>query len=225
MVDRIVPATTDDDRADVARLVGGTDRAPVIHEPFWQWVLEDEFGPMGRPDFAHVGVQMVADVTPYEMMKLRCLNGSHTALALLGQLHGKQLISEAIADPLLAGFINSLWTRRRSFPRSPFRRERISPPIAGRLTSVFSNPRIIHQTSADRDGHLAEIAATNSGAACRKSYSWPFSDPPLSGACWLAGLCQTDTGSSATGFTTRLPGPLPRSLLQRLTVTAMCGLC
>ena len=48
---------------------------------------------------------------PYEMMKLRCLNGSHTALALLGQLHGKQVVSAAIADPLLAGFINSLWTQ------------------------------------------------------------------------------------------------------------------
>ncbi len=145
MVDRIVPATTDDDRADVARLVEGTDRAPVFHEPFWQWVLEDNFGPMGRPDFAHVGIQMVADVTPYEKMKLRCLNGSHTALAILGQLHGKQLVSEAIADPLLAGFINSLWTQE-IIPSVTVPQGEDINAYCRVLGERFSNPRIMHQT-------------------------------------------------------------------------------
>ncbi len=144
MVDRIVPATTEDDCADVARLVGAKDRAPVIHEPFWQWVLEDEFGPMGRPDFSHVGVQMVTDVTPYETMKLRCLNGSHTALALLGQLHGKQSVSEAIADPLLAGFINSLWTQE-IIPSVTVPRGEDIIAYCRALGERFSNPRIIHQ--------------------------------------------------------------------------------
>ncbi len=146
MVDCIVPATTDEDRADVARLVGGADRAPVIHEPFWQWVLEDDFGPMGRPDLAHVGVQMVADAMPYEMMKLRCLNGSHTALALLGQLHGKQVISAAIADPLLAGFINSLWTQE-IIPSVTVPQGEDITAYCRALGERFSNPRIIHQTA------------------------------------------------------------------------------
>jgi fructuronate reductase len=146
MVDRIVPATTKDDRDDVLRLVGRKDQAPVIHEPFWQWVIEDDFGPMGRPDLASVGVQLVADVTPYEMMKLRCLNGSHTALALLGQLHGKQTVSAAITDPLLAGFIDSLWSQE-IIPSVTVPQGQDITAYCKALGARFSNPRIIHQTA------------------------------------------------------------------------------
>ena len=146
MVDRIVPATTKDDRDDVLRLVGRKDQAPVIHEPFWQWVIEDDFGLMGRPDLASVGVQLVADVTPYEMMKLRCLNGSHTALALLGQLHGKQTVSVAITDPLLAGFIDSLWSQE-IIPSVTVPQGQDITAYCKALGARFSNPRIIHQTA------------------------------------------------------------------------------
>jgi fructuronate reductase len=146
MVDRIVPATTKDDRDDVLRLVGRKDQAPVIHEPFWQWVIEDDFGPMGRPDLASVGVQLVADVMPYEMMKLRCLNGSHTALALLGQLHGKQTVSAAITDPLLAGFIDSLWSQE-IIPSVTVPQGQDITAYCKALGARFSNPRIIHQTA------------------------------------------------------------------------------
>jgi fructuronate reductase len=146
MVDRIVPATTKDDRDDVLRLVGRKDQAPVIHEPFWQWVIEDDFGPMGRPDLASVGVQLVADVTPHEMMKLRCLNGSHTALALLGQLHGKQTVSAAITDPLLAGFIDSLWSQE-IIPSVTVPQGQDITAYCKALGARFSNPRIIHQTA------------------------------------------------------------------------------
>ena len=111
MIDRIVPATTEADRAHVATIIGHEDRAPVIHEAFSQWVIEDDFGVLGRPNFAAVGAQMVADVAPFESMKLRCLNGSHTALAILGSLHGKATVSEAICDPVLAAFIDNLWHR------------------------------------------------------------------------------------------------------------------
>lgn len=109
MIDRIVPATTDADRAHVATIIGHEDHAPVIHEAFSQWVIEDDFGVLGRPDFGAVGAQMVADVAPFESMKLRCLNGSHTALAILGSLHGKATVSDAISDPALSDFIDSLW--------------------------------------------------------------------------------------------------------------------
>src|SRR5919107_4480355 len=70
MVDRITPVTTDDDRAEVARRFGLEDRWPVTCEPFTQWVLEDRFT-LGRPGFEDVGVQVVQDVEPYELMKLR----------------------------------------------------------------------------------------------------------------------------------------------------------
>ncbi len=78
MVDRIVPETTDLDRSEISSALGMTDAWPVVTEPFTQWIVEDRF-PAGRPDFAAAGVQMVLDVTPFEHMKLRLLNASHSA--------------------------------------------------------------------------------------------------------------------------------------------------
>ncbi|WP_448188643.1 mannitol dehydrogenase family protein [Azospirillum sp. sgz301742] len=107
MVDRIVPATTDDDRAAVARRLGCEDAWPVMTEPFTQWVIEDRF-PTGRPAWELEGAELVADVHPYEFMKLRLLNGSHSILAYLGYLAGYQTVSEAIADPAYARLIRGL---------------------------------------------------------------------------------------------------------------------
>ncbi|MGY1683550.1 mannitol dehydrogenase family protein [Geodermatophilus sp. SYSU D01176] len=99
MVDRITPATTDDDRAEAARLLGVEDRWPVVCEPYTQWVLEDRFG-LGRPPLEDVGVQLVDDVEPYELMKLRLLNAGHQALAYLGALAGHRMVHEVAQDPL-----------------------------------------------------------------------------------------------------------------------------
>lgn len=107
MVDRIVPATTDEDRARLAAALGAEDAWPVMTEPFTQWVLEDRF-PLGRPDLAAVGVELVADVEPFEHMKLRLLNGSHSTLAYLGYLAGYQTVAEAVADPALARLIRTM---------------------------------------------------------------------------------------------------------------------
>jgi fructuronate reductase len=107
MVDRIVPATTDADRATVDAALGLQDAWPVMAEPFWQWVVEDTF-PAGRPDLAASGVELVRDVAPYELMKLRLLNGSHSTLAYLGYLAGFKTISEAVADPGLARLVRRL---------------------------------------------------------------------------------------------------------------------
>jgi mannitol 2-dehydrogenase len=103
MVDRITPATTDDDRAEVARRFGIADGWPVVCEPFTQWVLEDWDGE--RPAYENVGVQLVADVGPYELMKLRLLNGSHQALCYLGYLAGYRYAHEVCQDPLFAEFL------------------------------------------------------------------------------------------------------------------------
>ena len=111
MVDRIVPATTDADIERLAQRTGICDAAPVMHEPFRQWVIEDNFVGKRRPDFAAVGVELVADVRPYEHMKLRCLNGTHSAIAYLGYLAGAETVSEAVARPALAGFVRHLWAR------------------------------------------------------------------------------------------------------------------
>jgi mannitol 2-dehydrogenase len=104
MVDRITPVTTDDDRAEIARRFGVEDRWPVVCEPFTQWVLEDSF-PLGRPPFEDVGVQLVGDVEPYELMKLRLLNASHQALCYFGYLAGHRLVHDVCQDPLFANFL------------------------------------------------------------------------------------------------------------------------
>jgi fructuronate reductase len=88
MVDRIVPATKPEDIERVAALTGRLDLSPVMHEPFRQWVIEDRFVGDGRPDLAAVGAQLVAEVRPFELMKLRMLNGTHSSLAYLGYLAG-----------------------------------------------------------------------------------------------------------------------------------------
>jgi mannitol 2-dehydrogenase len=104
MVDRITPQTTDDDRAQVAERFGIVDGWPVVCEPFTQWVLEDDF-PLGRPPYEDVGVQVVEDVEPYELMKLRLLNASHQALCYFGYLAGYRLVHDVCQDPLFADFL------------------------------------------------------------------------------------------------------------------------
>ena len=104
MVDRITPATTDEDRAEVASQFGVEDAWPVVCEPFTQWVLEDRFS-LGRPPLEDAGAQVVDDVDPYERMKLRLLNASHQGLAYLGRLAGYRLVHEAAQDPLFQAFL------------------------------------------------------------------------------------------------------------------------
>ena len=104
MVDRITPVTTDDDRAEISERFGVEDAWPVVCEPFTQWVLEDNF-PQGRPPFEEVGVEVVPDVEPYELMKLRLLNASHQALCYFGYLAGYRLVHEVCQDPLFATFL------------------------------------------------------------------------------------------------------------------------
>jgi mannitol 2-dehydrogenase len=104
MVDRITPVTTDHDRELIAERFGIEDGWPVVCEPFTQWALEDRF-PAGRPPYDEVGVQLVPDVTPYELMKLRLLNASHQGLCYLGYLSGYRYAHEVCSDPLFTGFL------------------------------------------------------------------------------------------------------------------------
>ena len=104
MVDRITPVTTDADRAEVSERFGIEDRWPVVCEPYTQWVLEDAFS-LGRPPYEDAGVQIVADVVPYELMKLRLLNASHQALCYFAYLSGFRLVHEAAQDPTFRAFL------------------------------------------------------------------------------------------------------------------------
>ncbi|MEU4014863.1 mannitol dehydrogenase family protein [Microbacterium sp. NPDC028030] len=112
MVDRITPITTDADRALVREQFGVDDAWPVIAEPFAQWVLEDRFTD-GRPALEKVGVQLVDDVRPYELMKLRLLNASHQALAYFGLLLGYDYAHEAAVDPLIQSLLRRYMTEAR----------------------------------------------------------------------------------------------------------------
>jgi mannitol 2-dehydrogenase len=104
MVDRITPVTTDADREEIRERFGIDDRWPVICEPFTQWVLEDAFT-AGRPPYERAGVQLVRNVEPYELMKLRLLNGSHQAMCYFAYLCGYRLVHEAAQDPLFRAFL------------------------------------------------------------------------------------------------------------------------
>lgn len=103
MVDRITPVTTDDDRAAVREL-GIDDAWPVVAEPYAQWVLEDNFA-AGRPPLEQGGVQVVADVGPWERMKLRLANGGHQAMCHVGVLAGYRYAHEAAGDPAIAAYL------------------------------------------------------------------------------------------------------------------------
>jgi fructuronate reductase len=108
MVDRIVPATTQADRAYVREQLKLNDAAPVMTEPFTQWVIEDQFAGL-KPAWHLGGAQFVSDVAPFELAKLRLLNGAHSAMACLGHTVGYQFIYEVASDPLFTRLVEALW--------------------------------------------------------------------------------------------------------------------
>jgi mannitol 2-dehydrogenase len=107
MVDRITPVTSEEDRRLLAEKHRVEDRWPVVCEPFTQWVLEDRFagGAARRPPLEQAGIQLVANVEPYELMKLRLLNASHQALCYPGYLAGYRFAHEVCADPTFVEYL------------------------------------------------------------------------------------------------------------------------
>jgi len=141
MVDRITPATTEADIEALAGQIGVIDRAMVKTEPFWQWVIEDRFaGP--RPAFEDVGVQVVADVAPWETAKLRLLNGAHSAMAYLGGLAGLSFVHDFVDNSVRAAFIDRLWNEAEA-TLTPAAGLDIAAYRAALLTR-FANPALHH---------------------------------------------------------------------------------
>jgi fructuronate reductase len=143
MVDRIVPSTTDADRETVAGLVGAEDAWPIMTEPFTQWVIEDHF-PDGRPPFEKAGAQMVADVEPFERMKLRMLNGSHSTMAYLGYLAGYEYISDVMGDPDFVELVHGLMTEE-AMPTLDMPGVDLGA-YRDQLLDRFRNPALKHRT-------------------------------------------------------------------------------
>ena len=140
MVDRITPATTDRERAILRDEHGLEDNWPVFCEEFRQWVLEDKF-PAGRPALDTVGVTFTSDVSPYELMKIRILNGGHAAIAYPAGLLDIHFVHDAMEDPQIGAFLERL-TRREIQPVVP-------PPPNTKLDDYreliarrFANPKI-----------------------------------------------------------------------------------
>ncbi|WP_092082575.1 mannitol dehydrogenase family protein [Poseidonocella sedimentorum] len=144
MVDRITPATTPERVAALAEITGYHDPACVFHEDFRQWVIEDDFT-AGRPRWDLAGAQFVANVDAHETMKLRCLNGTHSALAYLGYLAGHDTISAAVADPVMARFVRHLW-EAEILPTVPRPEGEDLPAYCASLMARYRDPSIRHLT-------------------------------------------------------------------------------
>ena len=152
MVDRITPVTTDADRAEVEQRYGVTDAWPVVCEPFTQWVLEDAFGD-GRPPWEDAGVQLVDDVEPYELMKLRLLNASHQALCYVGHLAGYRLVHDVAQDPLFADFLLAYMEQEGS---------PTLPPVPGMDLDAYRRELIARFSNAQVKDTVARLCAESS---------------------------------------------------------------
>ena len=143
MVDRIVPSTTPDDVAGLETRLGLIDQGMVKTEPFTQWVIQDWFAGT-RPDFENLGVQITADVAPWEDAKLRLLNGAHSAIAYLGALAGLEYVDQVVALPAYARFVEGLWDEAESTLTPPPGLD----PVAyrGDLMRRFANSALKHRT-------------------------------------------------------------------------------
>ena len=116
-----------------------------MHEPFRQWVVEDAFVGGARPDLGAVGVELVSDVAPFELMKLRCLNGTHSTLAYLGYLAGHETIADAVADAPFAALCRRLWAQEIVPTLTPPEGVDLGA-YAEALLARYANPAIRHRT-------------------------------------------------------------------------------
>ena len=181
MVDRITPVTAAADIAGLADRYGLADGWPVVCETFSQWVIEDRFA-AGRPAWEEVGAQFVADVAPYEMMKLRLLNGSHLAVSGLGRLMGYVTIDEAMADPLITRMMAALMDRETG---------PTVPPVAGidvaaykrTLIERFANPAI--KDTVERVNTDAPLNVLLDPIRARLAAGQPLDILALALAAWL----------------------------------------
>lgn len=143
MVDRIVPAATAQTLHDVAEAIGVEDPCAIACEPYIQWVVEDRFT-QGRPHWEAAGAQLVDDVAPYETMKLRMLNGSHSFLAYLGYLAGYAHISDCMADKHFRRVARHLMLAEQA-PTLTITDVDLTD-YAERLLNRFANPALHHRT-------------------------------------------------------------------------------
>lgn len=196
MVDCITPATSDRERSLVAERFGLIDAVPVACEPFRQWVLEDHF-PMGRPPLEKVGVEFVADVAAYELMKLRILNGGHAAIAYPSALLGHHFVHDAMADPLIAHWLDRLERREIMPTLSPIPDVSYDAYLAT-VTERFCNSAVgdtIHRLCLDGSNRQPKFILPTLADALAKGL--PFGGLALEVALWCRYCAGTDEAGQA----------------------------
>jgi fructuronate reductase len=216
MVDRIVPATTDADRARVSEELGVEDAWPVMTEPFMQWVVEDNFT-AGRPDWEKFGVTMVENVTPFEDMKLRLLNGSHSAIAYLGLLLGHATVAEAFADPTIKRFVDGLWAE--AIPTLP-RNAGLDPQAyTKKLADRYANTALQHRMAQiANDGSQKLPQRIVASALERAAEGVPVAHLMLVVAAWIAACEARGTQLATNLFTDPLDSALGEIFANRSPV-------
>ncbi len=144
MVDRIVPRTTDADRARIDTQLGLHDAWPVMAEPFFDWAVEDRFA-AGRPAWNLAGARFVADAAPFEALKLRMVNGAHSTIAYLGAMAGWQTVDAAIGQPALRRVVEAMM-RDEIEPTLPALPGLDLAVYRASLLQRFANPALAHRT-------------------------------------------------------------------------------
>ncbi|UCI30559.1 mannitol dehydrogenase family protein [Mesorhizobium sp. B4-1-4] len=213
MVDRIVPATTDADRARISGELGVEDAWPVMTEPFRQWVVEDKF-PAGRPAWEKFGVTMVGDVRPFEDMKLRLLNGAHSAIAYLGLLSGHATVDRAFADPAIRSFVDALWAE--AIPTLPTDAGLDTSAYTAQLAERFSNTALAHRTAQIANDGSQKLPQRIIASAIERLHAGAAPDHlALVIAAWIAACEARGKTLPEAHFTDPLDAPLTALLDRR----------
>ena len=195
MVDRIVPAATDASLAEITQALGVEDPCAISCEPFIQWVVEDNFV-AGRPEWEVAGVQMVHDVLPWEQMKLRMLNGSHSFLAYLGYLAGYAHINECMEDASFRAAARRLMLDEQA-PTLRITDVDLTA-YADSLIDRFANPALQHRTwqiAMDGSQKLPQRMLEGIRVHLERGSAWPLLALGVAG--WIRYVSGTDERGNA----------------------------
>lgn len=196
MVDRIVPAMTVESSGELAQALGVNDPCGVICEPFRQWVIEDNFV-NGRPDWDIAGARFVEDVTPFEEMKLRMLNGSHSFLAYLGYLANHQTIYQTMQNASFRSAVKSLMMQEQA-PTLNMPDDVDLNHYADSLIERFSNSAIAHQTyqiATDGSQKLPQRLCQSLRYHLAREHQAPWLTIAIAG--WMVYVCEQDQAGNA----------------------------
>ncbi|MGF6563914.1 mannitol dehydrogenase family protein [Kosakonia cowanii] len=202
MVDRIVPAATDESLTEIADVIGVFDPCAISCEPFIQWVIEDNFV-AGRPAWETAGVQLVEDVQPWEQMKLRMLNGSHSFLAYLGYLAGFAHINECMQDAAFREAARQLMLNEQA-PTLRIKDVNLNA-YADSLLERFANPALKHRTwqiAMDGSQKLPQRLLDGIRIHLQRQSDWPLL------ALGVAGWMRYVSGVDDAGETIDIRDPL-----------------